>query len=75
MATHSSILALRIPRTKDPGGLPSMGSQRVGHDCATNHTPHTVNLMKKKQTHRYREQTSCYQWGEVTEGKYRNKGL
>ena len=31
MATHSSILARRIPRTKEPGGLQSMGSQRVGH--------------------------------------------
>ena len=32
MATHSSILAWRIPWTEEPGGLPSMGSQRVGHD-------------------------------------------
>ena len=32
MATHSSILAWRIPGTGEPGGLPSMGSQRVGHD-------------------------------------------
>ena len=31
MATHSSILAWRIPWTEDPGGLQSMGSQRVGH--------------------------------------------
>ena len=31
MATHSSILAWRIPRTEKPGGLQSMGSQRVGH--------------------------------------------
>ena len=30
-ATHSSILAWRIPRTEEPGGLQSMGSQRVGH--------------------------------------------
>ena len=34
MATHSSILAWRIPWTKEPGGLQSMGSQRVGHDWA-----------------------------------------
>ena len=33
MATHSSILAWRIPWTEKPGGLQSMGSQRVGHDC------------------------------------------
>ena len=32
MATHSSILAWRIPWTEEPGGLQSMGSQRVGHD-------------------------------------------
>ena len=32
MATHSSILAWRIPGTVEPGGLPSMGSHRVGHN-------------------------------------------
>ena len=32
MAIHSSILARRIPGTEEPGGLPSMGSHRVGHD-------------------------------------------
>ena len=32
MATHSSVLAWRIPGTAEPGGLPSMGSHRVGHD-------------------------------------------
>ena len=32
MATHSSILAWRIPRTEEPGGLQSTGSQRVGQD-------------------------------------------
>ena len=32
MATHSSILAWRIPWTEEPGGLQSMGSQRIGHD-------------------------------------------
>ena len=32
MATHSSVLAWRIPRTEEPGRLESMGSQRVGHD-------------------------------------------
>ena len=35
MATHSSILAWKIPWTEDPGGLPSMGSQRVGRDVVT----------------------------------------
>ena len=32
MATHCSVLAWRIPGTGEPGGLPSMGSHRVGHD-------------------------------------------
>ena len=32
MATHSSVLAWRIPGTGELGGLPSMGSHRVGHD-------------------------------------------
>ena len=32
MATRSSVLAWRIPGTAEPGGLPSMGSHRVGHD-------------------------------------------
>ena len=32
MATHSSILAWRIPWTEEPGGLQSIGFQRVGHD-------------------------------------------
>ena len=35
MATHSSILAREIPRAKEPGGLQSMGSQRVRHGLAT----------------------------------------
>ena len=32
MATHSGILAWRIPETEEPGGLPFMGLHRVGHD-------------------------------------------
>ena len=35
IATHSSILAWRIPWTEEPGRLQSMGSQRVGYDCVT----------------------------------------
>ena len=34
MPTHSSVLAWRIPGTGEPGGLPSMGSHRVRHDCS-----------------------------------------
>ena len=32
MATHSKMLAWRIPKTEEPGGLQSMGWQRIGHD-------------------------------------------
>ena len=35
MVTHSSILAWRIPWTEEPGGLQSVGLQRIGHDWAT----------------------------------------
>ena len=38
MATHSSILAWKIPWTEEPGGLQSTGSQRVGHNWATSLT-------------------------------------
>ena len=43
LATHSSILALRIPWTEEPGGPQSMGSQRVGHGWGTNTHTH-MNL-------------------------------
>ena len=36
MATYSSILAWKIPQREEPGGLQSMGSQSIGHDCANN---------------------------------------
>ena len=38
MATHSSILAWKIPSTEEPGRLQSTGSQRVGHNLAMEHT-------------------------------------
>ena len=38
MATHSSILAWKIPWTEESGGLQSTGSQRAGHNLATEHT-------------------------------------
>ena len=44
MASHSSILAWEIPRTEEPGGLQSMGSQRVEHNSVTEHTQNTENL-------------------------------
>ena len=41
MVTHSSILARRIPRTEETGGLQSKGSQRVGHNRVTKHWKET----------------------------------
>ena len=49
MAAHSSILAQRIPRTEEPGGLQSTGSQRVGHNRATN--IHTFTYAHHIQIH------------------------
>ena len=46
IATHSSILAGRIPWTEQPSGLQSMGSQRVGHDWVTNTLTCAWNLAK-----------------------------
>ena len=54
MATHSSILAWRISRTEEPGGLQSMGSQRVGHDWAANtHTSLTFVIFLKNKNKNY----------------------
>ena len=51
MAVLSSILAWRIPQTEEPGGLQSMGLQRVGHDCAHTHThTHPMGLQESDMT-------------------------
>ena len=56
LATHSSVLALRIPGTEEPGRLPSMGSHRVGHDwsdlaaaAAATH-PHKTPMQRQLPT-------------------------
>ena len=49
MATQSSVLAWRIPGTGEPGGLPSIGSHRVGHDLS--------DLAKRMKEIRVNEQT------------------
>ena len=54
MATHSSILAWRIPCTEEPGGLRSMGWHRVRHDWATKHTCEEAMLPLWKHVY--------YQW-------------
>ena len=43
MATHSSILAWRIPWTEEPCGLQSVGLQRIGYNWVTNTLPHSLN--------------------------------
>ena len=48
MATHSSVLAWRIPGTGEPGGLPSMGSHRVGHDWETSLSLFTFMHWRRK---------------------------
>ena len=45
MATHSSILAWRTPWTEEPGGLPSIGSQRVRHDWSPWARTHALNII------------------------------
>ena len=51
MATHSSVLAWRIPGTGEPGGLPSMGSHRVGPDSSDLAAAVTSPLEKEIATH------------------------
>ena len=50
IATHSSILAWKIPRTEKPGGLQPMGLQRAGLDRAAEHRTQYSKLKKKKVT-------------------------
>ena len=49
MATHSSVLAWRIPGMGEPGGLPSMGSHRVGHDWSDLAAAAASSLTQKRQ--------------------------
>ena len=59
MATHSSILAWRIPWIEKPGGLQSMGLQRVEHDKQTN-TSFTFNLVPMNKVECFI--SSFHQW-------------
>jgi len=63
MSAHASILAWRISWTEEPGGLQSMGSQRIRHDWATN----TMNLVNSLLCFLYSVQFShCHVWLFVT---------
>ena len=60
MATHSSVLAWRIPGTGEPGGLPSMGSHRVGHDWSDLRAAAALPIRRKtnKQTNKQKLRTN-----------------
>ena len=87
MATHSSVLAWRIPGTAEPGGLPSMGSHRVGHDWVTSlllisfmhwrrkwqHTP--VFLPGESQARGWRASWAVYRVYGVAQSQTRLKWL
>ena len=66
MATHSSTLAWRIPWTEEPGGLQSMESQRVGHDCVTSLS--LIKSLKFEKKHKCRpqkKQSLAYDYGAL----------
>ena len=71
MATHSSVLAWRIPGTAGPGGLPSMGLHRVGHDwsnlaAAAAGCLHGLNLSPHKILINYKgEKKWTFQWRKL----------
>ena len=76
MATHSSVLAWRIPGMGEPGGLPSMGSHRVGHGKTRNNIllnkKHMMNFQKnmnsEDQRNDKKEKTVVSEkvtWGKV----------
>ena len=51
MATHSSVLAWRIPGTEETDGLPSMGSHRVGHDQSDLAAAATITYYVEQSEH------------------------
>ena len=57
MATHSSVLAWRIPGTAEPGGLPSMGSHRVGQDGSD-----LAAAAAEEHQKRLRKEATCLSW-------------
>ena len=72
MATHSGVLAWRIPGTGEPGGLPSMGSHRVGHDWSDlaaaviymqRREWHPTPVLLPRKSHGRRRLERCSPWG------------
>ena len=70
MATHSSILAWRIPGTEEPGGPPSMGSHRVGHNWGD--LAAAAATLLSSERHRY-VYTNKYSWKKNGFGEIKNK--
>ena len=64
MTPDSSILAWRIPWTEEPGGLQSVGSQRAGHDLATEHEQETL-IRGKSSIHYLTHMDLCIRTCEV----------
>jgi len=60
METHSSVLTWRIPGTGEPGGLPSMGSHRVGHDWSDLAAVVAAESLKQNKKKDY--------WGNIAKG-------
>ena len=75
MAPNSSNLAWKIPWTEEPGGLQSMGSLGVGHDCATSLSLFTFMHWRRKwqptpvflpgESHGQRSLVGCRLWGRT----------
>ena len=61
MPSHSSVLAWRIPGMREPGGLPSMGSHRVGHDLAAAAACNFLRnkIMELRRRHVHIQEKSC----------------
>ena len=60
MATHSGVLAWRIPGTGEPGGLPSMGLHRVGHDWSDLAAAAAVSLIQGEKLHKHKYEESHF---------------
>ena len=69
MATHSSVLAWRIPGMAGPGGLPSMGSHRVGHNWSDLAAAAAADSLKKKKGEKEVHDSRCP--GEKTKEQMR----
>ena len=67
MTTHFSILAWRIPWTEEPGGLQSIGSQRVGYDLAIQQQQQHTEYTKNFQNSAVRKHTPTHQQGRLSQ--------